>query len=66
MISRVQEFCHTWERAVKTICLYPPTNPLPDELGQGLEISFGEAGIGKPVEEAEGGGGEEEEVERKE
>ncbi|MBD3297213.1 MAG: hypothetical protein GF341_01030 [candidate division Zixibacteria bacterium] len=32
IISRVREFCHTWERAVKTVCLYPPTNPLPDEF----------------------------------
>jgi hypothetical protein len=40
--------------------------PLANELSQGFKISFGEAGIGKPVEEAEGGGGEEEEVERKE
>lgn len=28
----VREFCTTWSRAVKTICLYPQTNPLPDEF----------------------------------
>lgn len=30
--DRLREFCHTWERAVKTICLYPSTNPLPGEF----------------------------------
>jgi len=28
----VREFCTTWIRAVKTICLYPPSNPLPEEF----------------------------------
>ncbi|GAB4326729.1 MAG: hypothetical protein Kow0074_21630 [Candidatus Zixiibacteriota bacterium] len=28
----MREFCNTWERAVKTVCLYPATNPLPDEF----------------------------------
>lgn len=30
----VGELCSILERAVKTICLYPPTNPLPDEFRQ--------------------------------
>jgi len=33
-VERLREFCQTWERAVKTICLYPPTNPLPEEFRQ--------------------------------
>ncbi|MEW5701545.1 MAG: HEAT repeat domain-containing protein [Candidatus Zixiibacteriota bacterium] len=31
-LRAVREFCHTWGRAIKTICLYPATNPLPDEF----------------------------------
>lgn len=31
-VRSVREFCTTWARAVKTICLYPSTNPLPDEF----------------------------------
>ena len=31
-VRSVREFCTTWSRAVKTICLYPPSNPLPDEF----------------------------------
>lgn len=32
MVRAVRDFCVTWARAVKTICLYPPSNPLPDEF----------------------------------
>jgi HEAT repeat protein len=32
----VGDFCSTLERAVKTVCLYPATNPLPDEFRQKL------------------------------
>lgn len=32
MLAEVREFCTTWTRAVKTICLYPPSNPLPAEF----------------------------------
>lgn len=31
-VRSVREFCTTWSRAVKTICLYPSSNPLPDEF----------------------------------
>jgi hypothetical protein len=31
-VRSVRELCTTWSRAVKTICLYPPSNPLPDEF----------------------------------
>lgn len=31
-VAGVREFCSVWERAVKTVGLYPPTNPLPDEF----------------------------------
>ncbi len=31
-VRAIREFCTTWSRAVKTICLYPPSNPLPDEF----------------------------------
>lgn len=31
-VRSVREFCTTWSRAVKTICLYPASNPLPDEF----------------------------------
>lgn len=31
-VRSVRELCATWSRAVKTICLYPPSNPLPDEF----------------------------------
>jgi len=30
--TEARDFCLTWERAVKTIGLYPPTNPLPSEF----------------------------------
>ena len=30
-VRSIREFCTTWSRAVKTICLYPSSNPLPDE-----------------------------------
>lgn len=33
-VASVVEFCSTWERAVKTVCLYPPTNPRPAEFRQ--------------------------------
>lgn len=32
----IREFCSMLERTVKTVCLYPPTNPLPDEFRQKL------------------------------
>lgn len=32
ILAEVREFCTTWTRAVKTICLYPPSNPLPEEF----------------------------------
>jgi len=32
VLASLREFCTTWTRAVRTICLYPPTNPLPDEF----------------------------------
>ncbi|HUU46194.1 MAG TPA: hypothetical protein VM118_10730, partial [Acidobacteriota bacterium] len=31
-VSAIRDFCAAWVRAVKTICLYPEANPLPDEL----------------------------------
>jgi hypothetical protein len=34
LAGKLREFCVTWERAVKTICLYPSSNPLPDEFRQ--------------------------------
>lgn len=30
----IRELCSVLERTVKTVCLYPPTNPLPDEFRQ--------------------------------
>lgn len=32
ILAEVREFCTTWSRAVKTICLYPSSNPLPGEF----------------------------------
>jgi hypothetical protein len=32
----VRDFCSTLERAIRTICLYPPTNPLPEEFRRKL------------------------------
>ena len=37
-VAGVVEFCSTLERAVKTVCLYPVTNPLPDEFRQKLFV----------------------------
>jgi hypothetical protein len=34
LITAAREFCVTWERAVKTICMYPATNALPNEFRQ--------------------------------
>lgn len=30
--TAVREFCVTWERAVKTVCMYPASNALPNEF----------------------------------
>lgn len=34
LIAAAREFCVTWERAVKTICMYPASNALPSEFRQ--------------------------------
>jgi len=33
-LTAIREFCVTWERAVKTICMYPASNALPNEFRQ--------------------------------
>ncbi|HWO56425.1 MAG TPA: HEAT repeat domain-containing protein [bacterium] len=32
LVRSLREFCSLWARAVKTTCLYPATNPLPEEF----------------------------------
>ena len=34
LVARVREFCTTWKRTVKTICMYPSSNSLPNEFRQ--------------------------------